>query len=136
MGRGLRRWPGAGQPPSQDPDYEEGPNRQEGCGEGDCGGTAPGLVNRVFDESCHAVLFAEREPQFAPLFQLPPKIAALIPDRPLLFLPLDPHVQHAPDFLDQSLGEFELAMAHAALGVKKPHPKPQMRKTRIGGIQF
>ena len=34
-------------------------------GEGDCGGTAPGLVNRVFDESCHAVLFAEREPQFA-----------------------------------------------------------------------
>jgi len=80
--------------------------------------------------------FDEREPQFAPLFQLPPKIAALIPGGPLLFLPLDPHVQHPPDFLDQSLGKIELAMAHAALGVKKSHPKAQMRETRIGGIQF
>ena len=90
----------------------------------------------LFEFEAALFQFDEREPQFAPLFQLPPKIAALIPGRPLLFLPFDPHVQHPADLADQSLGEFELMMAHAALNVKKSHPEAKMRESRICRVKL
>jgi hypothetical protein len=80
--------------------------------------------------------FDERDPQFAPLFQLPPKIAALIPGKPLLFLSLYPHMKHAADFCSQSLSKLQLTMTHTALGVKKSHPEAKMRESRIGRIKF
>ena len=88
----------------------------------------------LFEFEAALFQFDEREPAFAPLFQLPPKIAALMPGRPLLFLPLDPGMQHTPDFGHQSLCRFELVVAHTFLSVKKSHPKSAMRQTRIRRI--
>lgn len=43
--------------------------------------------------------FDEREPQFAPLSQLPPKITALIPTLPPAFtVPLNPFINHSANF--------------------------------------
>ena len=50
--------------------------------------------------------FELRDPEFDPLFQLPPKIAALMPRLPLLLPLLDPTPKHCTNFGHQYLCRF------------------------------
>ena len=85
----------------------------------------------LFEFEAALFQFDVREPEFAPLFQLPPKIAALCPGLPLLPLALDPRIHHAAHFRRQRLRRLQLVMAHAALSVQESHPETEMRQARI-----
>ena len=60
----------------------------------------------LFEFEAALFQFDEREPAFAPLFQLPPKIAALCPGLPLLLSALDPCIDHTPYIRHQALCRF------------------------------
>ena len=59
----------------------------------------------LFEFEAALFQFEQREPEFDPLFQLPPKSEALFPGLPLLFLSLYPGIDHSTYLGYQSLGD-------------------------------
>jgi hypothetical protein len=77
-----------------------------------------------------------REPEFEPLFQLPPNSAVLLPRLPLLLPSLDPSAQHCSNLCDQYLRRLKLMHCHASNRVQESHPEPQMCQTGIRSVNF
>lgn len=69
----------------------------------------------MFVSVFHGMLFQfeQREPAFAPLFQLPPNIAAFLPMLPPTRPPDDPGTQHAAHLGQQGLRRCHLVLRHA-----------------------
>ena len=80
--------------------------------------------------------FEEREPEFAPLFQLPPRMTASLSRLPLAFLLHNPCPHDLAHLSDQHEGCFTLVWRdHAVIQAQqKPQPKPQMRQSCICNI--
>lgn len=57
----------------------------------------------LFEFEAALFQFEQREPEFDPLFQLPPKSEALFPGLPLLLSPLYPGIDHPTHFGHQFL---------------------------------
>jgi hypothetical protein len=78
-----------------------------------------------------------REPEFAPSFQLPPKLTACLfsslPRDSLLFCPC---VNHPADLRNQYLSRLELMGSHALDTQQESHPKPQLSEPSVCGMDF
>lgn len=57
----------------------------------------------LFEFDAALFQFEDREPQFDPLSQLPPKMTASFPNLPYAFMSFDPGVEHGADFGNECL---------------------------------
>ena len=81
--------------------------------------------------------FEQREPEFAPSFQLPPNSTALLPMRPPAFLGLNPRPKHFANFGDSHLCNLDLVWCYAfdVSPCQKPQPKPQRGQASVCGVK-
>ena len=80
--------------------------------------------------------FEHREPEFDPLFQLPPKSAAFLPNLPLALPALDPSADHLPDFRNQHLCCLKLVSGHCSNREQESQPKPHLSQPSVCGINL
>src|SRR3990170_7552167 len=90
----------------------------------------------LFEFAGELFQFEQREPEFAPLPQLPPNSTACLPSLPFAFQSDDPRPHHLPNFCDQYLGRLELVRSKPSNCQKESQPEPQGRQTGVCGINF
>lgn len=90
----------------------------------------------LFEFEAALFQFEQREPEFEPLFQLPPNSAEFLPSLPLWFLALYPCANHCSHLCNQHLDCLLLVQRDASNRHKKTHPKPQVRDLRVCGINL
>ena len=78
----------------------------------------------LFEFDAALFQFEQREPEFEPLFQLPPNSAELLSSLPLSFPALYPRIDHTSNFCRQYLRGLLLVDGHTLNRHKKAHPKP------------
>lgn len=66
----------------------------------------------LFEFDAELFQFEHREPEFDPLFQLPPRRPAFLPGLPLLS-PFRPGSEHRPNLCGQYLRRLKLMRSHA-----------------------
>lgn len=90
----------------------------------------------LFEFDAALFQFEHREPELAPLFQLPPKSTAYLPNLPFVLPALDPCADHLSDFGEQHLGRLKLVRGHCINREKKAQPKPHLSQPSVCGINF
>ena len=71
--------------------------------------------------------FEQREPQFDPLSQLPPKMTALFPGLPFAVRFGNPLAQDAAHFGEQHQGCFDLMRRHVANSIPREKAQPKSK---------
>lgn len=66
----------------------------------------------LFEFEAALFQFEQREPELAPLFQLPPKSTAYLPNLPFVLSAFYPCANHLSNFCDQHLCCLELVNGH------------------------
>jgi hypothetical protein len=90
----------------------------------------------LFEFDAALFQFEQREPEFDPLFQLPPRSAALRPRLPLHSPALHPAMDHRTHLAHQHLAGLQLVRCHAPDLHQKTHPVAQLRETRVGCVDL
>jgi hypothetical protein len=90
----------------------------------------------LFEFDAALFQFEHREPEFAALFQLPPRSTALLPNLPFALPALYPRANHLSNFCNQNLCCLQLVERKAFDRKQEAQPKPQMCKGSIYGIYF
>ena len=85
----------------------------------------------LFEFEAALFQFEQREPQLAPLSQLPPKMTASFPSLPYAFMSLDPGIEHGADFGHECLRRLQLFLAQHPVLEHKAQPSTQDRQPAI-----